>query len=95
MGKIYLDAEGYKMITLLPDGRVAALLPQLFNVALRAGLDVYGYSESYSYESYEAAVSGLTEWSGKEGTEPEGWIRHQPSNRRRTDGDAETEYIRA
>jgi hypothetical protein len=39
------------------------------------------------------AVLAFVQWEGQEGTEPEGWMRHVQSGRRRPGGDPTQEYI--
>lgn len=78
----------------LPDGRYTALTPQIFATILtisQAG-DELGYSEAYTYEDPEKAAAAFEAWEGN--GEPDGWVRHIPSNRRRPNGDASKEHIR-
>lgn len=57
------------------------------------GCDEHGCSDVWSYPFLTTAVLEFLVWTGDAGTEPEGWIRHQPSNRRRPDGDATREHV--
>jgi hypothetical protein len=83
----------------LADGRCSYVIPILFG---RAYVTVAGedsdrmgvYDEVYTYETVAAALAALGRWDGEQGTEPDGWIRHQPSNRRREFGDPEREEVR-
>lgn len=84
----------------LPGDRVAYVIPITFGRAYitvaRAESDRLGiYDEVYTYETIVGAVGMLELWPGHAGTEPEGWIRHQPSNRRREEGDPAREEVRA
>lgn len=53
-----------------------------------------GVSSRYTFEHFHTAMASLLLWEsmGFAG-EPYGWQRHQPSDRRRRDGDHITEYI--
>ena len=50
-----------------------------------------GVEHRFTYESPSQALVALDRWDGT--GEPAGWHRHQPSNRRRPDGDPSTEHI--
>ena len=56
----------------------------------RAGAD--DYIDVWTFPSIVAAYCALTAWDG-EGDPCDGWIRHQPSNRRRPDGSPASEYV--
>lgn len=47
--------------------------------------------EVFTYESVVKAWAAVLNWDGK--GEPQGWVRHQPSNRRRSGGDPAREYV--
>jgi len=54
-----------------------------------------GISDIYSYPTLRDARLAWLGWDFKNfAGEPEGWVRHQPSNRRRTNGDPATEEVR-
>jgi len=56
--------------------------------------DKYGtYDEVWSYPSKFEAMAAFDSWDGL-GDAPVGWIRHQPSNRRREEGDPGRETVR-
>lgn len=59
-----------------------------------AEFDMGCHDEQYVYPSIEAAWAAVQDWDGR-GDPPDGWIRHQPSNRRRPDGDPTREFVRA
>lgn len=94
-----IDVGGWGLTTwrVFDDGRVAVVLPGIFAYLLcvsspdswRLGCrdDVFTYTHA------ALAQAALEEWDGA--GEPDGWIRHQPSNRRRPDGDASREFVRA
>jgi hypothetical protein len=82
----------------LPDGRVAYAIPSLFGAYITVATpdsDEMGfYDEMFTYKTTDDAFRALKAWDGTPGSEPEGWIRHQPSNRRRKDGDPARETVR-
>lgn len=82
----------------LNDGRIAYVIPNPFNAYITVACkdsDAAGtYDEVYTYEQPAGALVGLMLWHGDD-DEPVGWIRHQPSNRRRHEGDPAREYVYA
>lgn len=50
------------------------------------------FDEEWMFKTVEQAVEAFHKWDGD--GEPEGWIRHTPSNRRRPDGDPSKETVR-
>lgn len=90
------SVEGYWLERDLPDGRLAAVGPQLNGAAqIVAGKkDGWqdGHEEQWMYPTVPEALGAFAEWDGK--GEPEHWIRHVPSGRRRQDGDASKETVR-
>jgi hypothetical protein len=51
-------------------------------------------TERFTYLGMADAVTALVQWKlAGWADEPQGWHRHQPSDRRRTDGDPDQEYI--
>jgi hypothetical protein len=78
-----------------PDG---TLIGVLMTITLAGQIwvgDRWNVAERYSYPTIDAAITAYDEWCGRDGAgEPDGWIRHQPSNRRREDGDPNRETIR-
>lgn len=91
--------KGYWIERTLPDGQLAGVGPQLFGAAhiVRAPAkdwnDEGAWAEQWMYSSVPGALTAFAEWEGT--GEPEHWIRHKPSNRRRIDGDPEKEFIRS
>ena len=77
----------------LSDGRWIGVKAQVFNAVLITGLDAVGAAEEYSYPDLVQALVAYTLWNFPDEPEPDGWIRHVPSNRRRPDGDVSREYI--
>ncbi len=79
---------------LLPDGRVLDVVNLFLSglLTVSATADDVGYSEAYTYATETEAVLAFCLWDGE--GEPDGWICHRPSNRRRENGDPATEEIR-
>lgn len=77
----------------LADGRCVYLHTTLFNLRISVSPDVDSLfvEQFYCFHSSIAAFQAIAEWNGE--GDPEGWVRHVPSNRRRPDGDPEDEYI--
>ena len=77
----------------LPDGRVLFLFPTLTNVRLGISPNDHEpfFDEFYCYHNTASAFKAIKEWDGK--GDPEDWVRHVPSNRRRPNGDPEEEYV--
>lgn len=73
--------------------QIVALTPMLFTWAIIYGVDETGIAGRYCYDTMWGALKAFVAWSGNQGTEPTGWIRHPESGRRRTDGDPAKEYI--
>ena len=77
-------------------GRWAELWPMPFNFQIlvlpcRGSMTV---DRRYSYTDLVEALVGFATWAAGDDDEPAGWIRSQPDNRRRPDGDAAREYVR-
>ena len=54
----------------------------------------YGYEDRWCYPQATVAVAAASAWDGNAPwTEPQGWIKHVTTGRRRPDGDASKEYI--
>jgi hypothetical protein len=61
-------------------------------IVLTDGVSVF---DGWWYDTPEAAVAALEAWARNHyGGEPEGWMRHPYSGRRRPDGDPAQEYVR-
>lgn len=79
----------------LDDGRVLYLWPMLgtnLRISLSQDLDDRGFHANYCYHDTTEAWRSALGWDGK--GDPEGWVRHIETGRRRPDGDAEREYVR-
>lgn len=89
----------------LPDGRKIALEPMIWGGWRMHVVDPIDYcpdgdmtwadrsKEIFTFGTYAAGATAFMQWMGAPDTEPGGWVRHQPSNRRRTDGDPDQEYV--
>jgi hypothetical protein len=66
----------------MEDGRYIAVEKMLFGGwALHVDNDEFGHAETYSFNDYGFVMRAFHDWSGE--GDPEKWIRHIPSNRRR------------
>ena len=96
-----LTSVGYAVddVRVLPDGRVAWLHKLMFTVAICVGrIDVLtepfgSYDDRWCYPSSALAATALRRWEPETEKEPDGWIRHPSSGRRRPGGDASKEYV--
>jgi hypothetical protein len=88
--------EGALAERLLPNsGGEVCVYPLLFGAArLTFGRDpeCIGYDDCWDYSDRVAAISAMQRWDGV--GEPEGWMRHPSSGRRRPDGDPSREFVR-
>jgi len=78
----------------LGDGRTLYLSQMLLgNVRLNIGEtgDKLGYLDGYCFHDADAAWRAVLGWDGQ--GDPEGWVRHINSDRRRPDGTPESEYV--
>lgn len=78
----------------LPDGRLLALQPLLFGdfrLHVIASPQASRSQSVYDFADAGAAAVALGLWDGR--GDPEGWVRHKPSNRRRPDGDPAREHV--
>lgn len=83
----WLDAtcrlNGYVGGRLLDDGRYIALERQLYGAAaiIRSNVgDDFGRDDYWRYNDLAPAMIALAKWDGQ--GDPEGWVKHSPSNRR-------------
>ncbi|HEY7009048.1 MAG TPA: hypothetical protein VH395_08920 [Jatrophihabitantaceae bacterium] len=90
----FVDLNDYILGARLPDGGFAAAASMVANYQIITGNELEVWHR-YSYPDLFTVASAWWEWCRAEfAGEPGGWIRHQPSNRRRPDGDATREYVR-
>lgn len=91
---LLFEREHYICVAVAEDGsQLFAVRRTLTGCDIVAGCDEFGCSEIWSYEFFTTAILAFVEWSGNAGTEPEGWIRHMPSGRRRPAGDPTKEHV--
>lgn len=78
----------------LPDGRRIDVTPMTFGkgrLHVAPSFDALWYDDEWCYEHYGQAVAAALAWDGE--GEPEGWMRHPDSGRRRPNGDPAAEYV--
>jgi hypothetical protein len=79
---------------ILADGRVLYLQPMLggnLRVSLSQDVDDCGFHTNYCFHDHGAAWRAALGWDGD--GDPEGWVRHIETGRRRPEGDAAREYV--
>jgi hypothetical protein len=89
--KKLLDANGYMDYREFANGNDACITPLMFTCAILSGIEDWGYTDRWCYESYEKARAALYAWNGE--GEPQGWHRHPGTGRRREGGDPNKETI--
>lgn len=80
----------------LPDGRYISIYPLLGNnwqLTISAAGNFIEHYDTWTYDNLESVIDQAKTWSGDNGTEPTGWIRHPHSGRRRPDGNPAKEYL--
>lgn len=86
--------DGYLSERQLPDGRSVWLQRKIFTHAIVIGpTGASCYSDHWCYETRSLAEAALAAWDPMTTREPEGWIRHPQSGRRRPNGDKSKEYV--
>jgi hypothetical protein len=60
---------------------------------LCADLNPEGYDDSWCYDTLDGAIAAMQAWDPEKQKEPDGWMRHISTARRRPGGDASREYI--
>lgn len=89
-------SESFAAVRVSDDGsQLIAVRQMIFTWAIFSGLEELGYEDRWCYETGTDAALAWVAWSGDAGTEPEGWIRHPRTERRRPHGDASQEYLAA
>ena len=89
-----LYSKYYEKEVNLPDGRSVWIQRKMFTYAILIGpTNGLVYDQHWCYETKVAAEKALDEWDPFTQPEPQGWIRHPVSGRRRPHGDASKEYI--
>ena len=91
-----IEMSGSLLAHLLTDGHVVTLQPLLLGQArITMGPNREEIEQEWMYATLEQAKENYLIW-GAFGfkDEPQGWVRHKPSYRRRKDGDPEQEEVR-
>lgn len=90
----FLDRNGYIAGAALLDGRLVFITRTITGQGQLGVGDEQSVNDRYTYLDPEHAVIALLDWhaAGFAG-EPEGWHRHQPSNRRRVGGNPVLETV--
>jgi hypothetical protein len=80
----------------LGDGRGVWVYPMLYTFKLVIGpLNAGWHNGGWCYKDLPSVVVAFVVWNPVTEPEPDGWVRHPPSGRRRfPDGDPTTEEIR-
>jgi hypothetical protein len=92
--RAFLAGADHLCVRDLGDGRTRYLCQMLLgNVRLNIGTtgDKTGYYDGWCFHDADAAWRAVLGWDGQ--GEPEGWVRHINSGRRRPDGTSESEYV--
>jgi hypothetical protein len=81
----------------LGDGRGVWLVPMIYTIKLIIGpIGAVWYDDGWCYKTTLRAQRAFDEWNPAVDKEPQGWVRHPPTGRRRfPDGDPATEEVRA
>lgn len=79
----------------LGDGRAVWVYRMMYTHKLVIGrVDAPAFDNSWCYKDVASALEAFVMWNPFEQAEPEGWVRHPHSGRRRfPDGDPSSEYI--
>ena len=78
-----------------PDGRSTQVLIMFGNrgrVVIGDTSDETGYADGWCYDTLRSAFIALAQWNPMEQTEPDGWVKHINTQRRRINGRADLEY---
>jgi hypothetical protein len=95
--KRFLEANDYVDIIQISNKRWGGLQKYLFNWAIVVGIigDDTGYEDRWDLTDYFTASNALQEWTARNfDGEPDNWVRHLRSGRRRPDGTKESEEYR-
>lgn len=78
-----IDEAGCLSPKPIPDNRWAAIIPKMFTHAIAVGpmFDYAGIDTHWCYKTRAQAQAALNAWDGR--GEPEGWLRHPDTGRRR------------
>jgi hypothetical protein len=92
-----LFRHGAIMTRDLGEGRGAWIYPMLHTFRIAVGaVEGGGYDDCWCYKDLLNAYTAFCDWNPATEPEPQGWVRHPPSGRRRfPDGDPATEEVRS
>lgn len=85
----------FRNLRKLPDGRAVWIGKFIYTYPICIGRvsDDGNYDDRWCYENFDKAAVALSAWNPMTSSEPEGWIRHPKSGRRRPDANKEKEYV--
>lgn len=91
----FRQRNGYLITMQAESGLVASLVATVVGGGQIVIGGPEGVTGRYSYADLGDALIAFMRWDTEHrlAGEPEGWIRHQPSNRRRVGGDPDQEYV--
>jgi hypothetical protein len=91
------DGYNYILFRVVGDGRGIWVYPMMFTYKLVIGpVGKDCYSDGWCYKDLNSATTAFSEWNPATEPEPQGWVRHPRTGRRRfPDGDPATEEVRA
>jgi hypothetical protein len=95
-----LDSEGFIQQRRLPDRRLIAVDPLLFDrarlgIGMLPPMNMAGvFADTWEFPNIGAALLALETWEPDEQKEPTGWDRHPGTMRYRIGGDATLEYVK-
>lgn len=86
--------EGVSLRADLGDGRSVDFLPMIFTWRLAVGpTGEHTYNEFWCFKERWQAIAAFLLFAADPSVEPEGWVKHVPSHRRRRNGDPATEWV--
>lgn len=90
-----LAKTGCVILRALGDGRMVGVCAQITNACIAIGpMDCDEWDDTWDYATLQAALDAWCRWDPLTQEEPENWVRHPRTARRRPDGDATQEVIR-
>lgn len=77
--RMFFEQIGALAAKPLADGRIAAIIPQLFGAKIVVSRWHDSYDEAWGYHNLDAAVAALWDWEPLPGTAPAGWMWYRSS----------------
>jgi len=94
MNEQYFLQQGYVAVRQVDDDWLG-VMPMTFGKGrICSGMNEMGYEDCWCYESVGQAVTAMNAWDPAKDKEPQGWMRHPYSGRRREGGDPANEVVR-